>query len=190
LLPIPFLDLVLEAIFRHRIAPTIATRRGVEVAPAHLLRLGRGGGLLTVRGCLLLPVKAALWVLKRVFRKLVYVLSVADAASALSAYWHRAHLVDHILRQGHLETHGEAALRAFARTVEQADTSPLTGLARQAIGNVHRVLGLLLEARRGEARRVRALLQGLETPNREAVERSLARYVSRYEEARVQEVEP
>jgi hypothetical protein len=126
----------------------IAARRGVRLDPLLARRLGRGEPWLTKRGCLLLPLKVALWVVKRVVRKLLYVLAVADAAESLSAHWHRAYLLDHLIRSGHLDVDPQRSLAAFELTVAEGDTSPLVGLARQVAGSARSVLRLVLRARR------------------------------------------
>jgi hypothetical protein len=148
LVPLPFLDLVLEAYFRRRLPRTIARLRRVDVHPDLLAALGRGEPLLDLRGCLLVPFKLVVWVLKRIFRKLVYVLAVADAATKLGEYWHRAALVDHLMRSGVLEQDAVRALDLFARVLDEADTSPILGVAREMVATTHRALRMLLRARR------------------------------------------
>lgn len=152
LIPLPGLDLLVEGVFRRRIARTIAANRGAEVPVWVIARLGRGQEWLTVRSCLLLPVVAALWLVKRLFRKLVYVLTVAEAASQISAYWHRAWLVDHLVRSGALGPGRdvERALQLFREVLDEADTSPVRGLARQVARSPARVLRLVRKLSRGE----------------------------------------
>jgi hypothetical protein len=154
LIPLPGLDLLVEAFFRHRIAPSIARHRHVRLETWILARLGSGGEWLTLHGCLLLPLRAVIWLVKRLVRKLLYVLTVAEAAEQISAYWHRAFLVDHLVRSGCLQRSGPQAERAialFRQVLEEADTSPLVGLARQVAGSPRRALRVLQRLRRGEA---------------------------------------
>lgn len=182
LIPLPGLDLLVEGVFRRRIARTIAANRGVPLSPWVLARLGRGEEWLTVRSCLLLPVVVTLWLVKRLFRKLVYVLTVAEAASQISAYWHRAWLVDHLVATGALapDRDVERTLRLFREVLEEADTSPVRGLARQVARSPGRVLRLLRRLRRGGA--VTTEEAGILDAGWTAVHGSLDALVARYEE--------
>ncbi len=153
LIPLPGLDLLAEAVFRRRIPRTIASRRGARLHPVVVRELGRGGDWLTLEGCLLLPFRLALWLVKKVFRKLVYVLTVAEATTQVSEYWHRAYLVDHLVRSGRLAPGRDPwpALAAFRQVLEEVDASPLTGLARQVVASPREVVRALRRARRGRA---------------------------------------
>lgn len=182
LIPVPGLDLLVEGVFRRRIARTIAANRRVTVPTWVLARLGRGEEWLTVRSCLLLPVVAALWLVKRLVRKLVYVLTVAEAASQISAYWHRAWLVDHLVRSGALGPGRdvERTLRLFREVLDEADTSPVRGLARQVARSPARVVKLVRRLRRGEG--VSAEEAGRLDAGWSTVEGSLEAVVARFEE--------
>lgn len=179
LVPLPGLDLLVEGVFRRRIAPTIAARRGVALHPVLLARLGRGRDWLTARGCLLLPFLVALWLAKTLFRKLLYVLTVTEAASQISEYWHRAYLVDHLVRGGHLRPGRdvERSLALFFQVLEEADTSPLKGVAREVAHSPRRVLQLIARLRRGEAVDERLLDAGWP-----AVAESLAAVTARFDQ--------
>jgi len=151
LIPLPLVDLVFEAVFRRRMPGAIARARGRTLAPELRRQLGRGGETpLSLAGCLSLLGKAVLYVLTRIWRKLIYILAVKDSVTAVSRYWHRAFLVDHMLQAGHLEpaVDTELALRVFRQTMRATDPGPLTGLAKLTVANAHHVLRLLVEARR------------------------------------------
>ncbi len=167
LIPLPLVDLVFEALFRRRMPGAIARTRGRPLEPALRRQLGRGADRpLSLEGCLSLVVKAMLYVLTRIWRKIIYILAVRDSVTAISRYWHRAFLIDHMLRAGHLEpaVDTELAVRVFRRTVQATDPGPLTGLARQTVASSRRVLRLLLEARRlGAATVTRELGQILDS---------------------------
>jgi hypothetical protein len=180
LVPLPGLDLIVEMVFRRRIPRTIARNRGVTLAPDVVVRLGRGSGL-SVRGCLLLPFVVVLWVVKKLFRKLLYVLTVTEAASQVSVYWHRAYLVDHLVRGGHLAPgcDVERALALFVQVLDEADTSPVTGLARQVVQSPRRVLRVLRRFRRGQAG---AAEQGLLDSGWEVIEDSLVAVTRRFDQ--------
>lgn len=124
-------------------------------------RLGRGvESAVSLQGCLKLVFVGFRYVLRKIWRKVIYVFSIKDSATALSAYWHRAYLIDHMVRAGHLEedVDTDLAVEVFNRTLREADLSPLMGLARQTVANAHHVLRILTRARRlGAAEVARSL---------------------------------
>ena len=161
LIPLPLVDGIFETVFRRRIPGTIARARRREVAPLVRRRLGRAGdGSLSIQGCLKLFFTAIRYVLRKIWRKVIYIFSIKDAATALSEYWHRAYLIDHMTRAGHLANGADTdlAVQVFNRTLREADPSPLMGLARQTVANTHHVLRILARARRlGAAEVARSL---------------------------------
>ncbi len=161
LIPLPLVDVVFETIFRRRIPGTISRARRKQVAPDTRRRLGRGiDSNLSLEGCFKLFFTAVRYVLRRIWRKIVYVFTIKDAATALSEYWHRAYLIDHMVRAGHLDGKADTglAVRVFSTTLREADLSPLMGLARQTVANAHHVLRILFRARRlGAAEVARSL---------------------------------
>jgi hypothetical protein len=151
LIPIPLLDIAVERVFRKRMPAAIARVDGRTLRPHERERLGRSGSrLLSLSGCLALPLAAVRYLARVIWHKLVYVLAVADAAGLVSTYWHRAYLMDHMIRAGHLDPGADAdwAIRVFFAALDEADTSPLIGLARQLVSTSRRLLGMLLRAAR------------------------------------------
>jgi hypothetical protein len=161
LIPLPLIDIVFEAIFRRRIPATVAKVRGRDMAPEIRRKLGRGlDGPLSLSGCLVIGLAAVKYVLRRLWRKIIYIFAVKDSTTALTEYWHRAFLVDHMARAGHLDQGADTdlAVRVFRHVLHEIDPSPLTGLARQTVANVRHVLRLLVRARRlGAAEVTRSL---------------------------------
>jgi hypothetical protein len=161
LVPLPLVDLVLETVFRRRIPGRIARARDRRLAGETRRRLGRGlDGAVSLEGCFKLFFTAFRYVLRRIWRKIVYIFTIKDAATALSHYWHRAYLIDHMARAGHLEpaVDTDLAVRVFERTLREADISPLMGLARQTVANANHVVRILFRARRlGAAKVARSL---------------------------------
>lgn len=187
LIPLPLVDLAFEAVFRRRIPGAIARARGARLDPTAAAELRRSGtSLLSLRGCVRLPLVVLLAFLKRLWRKLVYILAIADATEQLGVYWHRAWLVDHMVRAGHLApgTDVSRALAAFRRALDEASTSALRGVARQLIGHSDHVLRTLVRARRGRAAAVtddQATFVRRSWPSvREALEATVARYDELY----------
>jgi len=161
LIPLPLVDIVFETIFRRRIPATIAKVRRREMASDARRSLGRGlDGPLSLTGCLAIGVAAVRYMLRRIWRKIIYIFAVKDATMALTEYWHRAFLIDHMIRAGHLE-HGadtDLALQVSTSVLRDIDPSPLMGMARQTVANVHHVVRLLVRARRlGAAEVTRSL---------------------------------
>jgi hypothetical protein len=151
LIPLPIVDLIFEYYFRYRMPGAIARARGRDVEQAVLQRLGRrrfGGGLLG--GCLMVPVMVGKYVVKKLWRKIIYIFAIADAGSQVSEYWHRAYLVDHMMRAGHLGRNADVdrAIRTFEQVLRDTDTSPVRGLANQIVAATGRALRLLVRARR------------------------------------------
>jgi hypothetical protein len=149
LIPVPFVDDAFEAFFRKRIPGAVARSRGRKL-PREVRAVldeedaARGG-------CAALPVRLAVGLLKRLSRKLLYFLTVKQAADRLSYYWYRAFLMDHMLAAGHLESPESA--RVAHRTMEEllaTTAGPLPQLARQVVAQTRNVWPALRRARRGE----------------------------------------
>jgi hypothetical protein len=161
LIPLPLVDIVFETIFRRRIPATVAKVRRREMALEVRRSLGRGlDGPLSLSGCLAIGLAAVKYVLRRIWRKIIYIFAVKDAATALTEYWHRAFLIDHMVRAGHLDPGADTdlALQVSMDVLRDIDPGPLMGLARQTVANAHHVFRLLVRARRlGAAEVTRSL---------------------------------
>jgi hypothetical protein len=195
LLPLPFVDLAFEAYFRRRMPATIAKVRRRELAAGARLRLGRGiGRFLSVEGCLAIPFGVARYIVKKIWRKVVYVLAIADATSLVSAYWQRAYLLDHIITVGHARSDVDwmRSATVFEKVIEETDSRPLTGLARQTVSSVHRVFRILILARRHGAAEETESLSCILRSHWDAAESSLEQVALHYNEeyARSLEVFP
>lgn len=185
LFPIPLVDMVFEGVFRRRMPGTIGRTRGVEIDLLTRRRLGRGEGWsLSPGGCLVVPISVIRYVLRRAWRKVIYVLAIADSATALSEYWHRAFLLDHMVRAGHLDPGAdkELAARVFNEVLEQIDTSPLMGLARQTAVNARQVFRILVRARRLGAAEVSRSFGEVLASHYTAAEASFSHAASAYNE--------
>ncbi len=147
LIPIPFVDALLEDYFRRRMPRDIARRRGRTLSPAVMRvinRRRRSGGILS--GCFMMPIDLILYVLRNLYRTVVYVLSVVDASNKLSLYWHRAFLLDYAVGRGHLDNLDQAAVasEALHRVLQSTETSPMVNLAQQIIETArHQIRGLM-----------------------------------------------
>jgi len=185
LLPIPFADLAFEGTFRRRMPATIAKIRKRELADPARRRLGRGPGrLFSLEGCLAVPLAVVRYIVKKIWRKVIYVFAIADATSLVSAYWHRAYLLDHIIKAGHAgpDVDWPRSVAVFEKVLEETDTSPLMGLARRTVSSVHRVLRLLVLARRHGAAEETESLSSILRSHWDAAEAALIKVAIRYNE--------
>lgn len=185
LIPVPLVDLAFESTFRRRMPGAIARARGRGLPPRVRVKLGRSGvRLLTPNGCLAVPALTFKYLMRRIWRKIVYVFAVADAANLVSEYWHRAYLLDHMVQSGHLDSgvDTDRAMTAFRQALREADTSPLVGLARQVVSASRRVGGVLRTARRRGATEATNALGAIVRSHWGAAERSLRAVAIRYNE--------
>jgi hypothetical protein len=151
LIPLPVVDLIFETIFRRRIPGKIAGARDSEISAETRVQLARPiNDALSRAGCLALPFMAGRYIVRRLWRKIIYIFAVKDATAALTEYWHRAFLIDHMVRAGHLAPGVDTGLAVgvYRQVLQEIDPSPLTGLARQTVANARHVLGLMVRARR------------------------------------------
>ncbi len=183
LIPLPLVDLAFESTFRRRMPAAIARVHDRSVQPMVRSQLGKGSNrFFSPAGCLTLPFFAVKYLLRRIWRKVVYVLAVADAASLVSEYWHRAYLLDHMVRSGHLDAGAETdrAVRVFHHVLRETDTRPLVGLARQVVAATSRVGRLLLRSRRRGSAEATESLGEIFRSHWSAAERSLRAVAIRY----------
>lgn len=146
LIPFPFVDALLEEYFRRRMPRDIARRRGRTLSPAVMRVINRRRREGCLSGCLMMPVELVIYVLRNLYRTVVYVLSVVDASNKLSLYWHRAFLLDYLIGRGHLDNLDRAATasEALHRVLQNTETSPMVNLAQQIIETArHQIRGLL-----------------------------------------------
>jgi hypothetical protein len=192
LIPLPLVDLVFETIFRRRIPGRIAKLRRAEVAPITRVQLARPvNAALSWSGCLAVPFMAARYILRRLWRKIIYIFAVTDATTALTEYWHRAFLIDHMTRAGHLapDVDTDLAIRVYRHVLQEIDPSPLAGLARQTVANVRHVLRLLVRARRLGAAEVTKSLGEVLSSHWKVASASLVATSRRYNERYAAEVQ-
>jgi hypothetical protein len=182
LIPIPFVDDAFEAFFRGRIPGAVARSRGRTLSDD--VRAGLGEEDAGKGGWARLPARLVIGASKRLSRKLLYFLTVKQAADRLSYYWHRAFLVDHMLASGHLESADSA--RVAHQAMEEllaTTTGPLSRLAREVVAQSRNVWPALRRARRGEeSDEVRQTRSRLERKWSELAEH-LGEVAARYDEA-------
>lgn len=148
LFPIPLVDVFLEWLFKRRIPQAVARRNGRKLDP-ETLRLFRQEPW-SCAGCLLAPVALVVLFLKRLYRTLLYFLTVKEASDKLSHYWHQAFLIDFMVRRGDLDNAEKArpAIEAMRLVLAQHETSPLNRLALQIVQGMRHVLRSIWRWRR------------------------------------------
>ncbi len=154
LLPIPFVDGLIESYFRRRMPRDIARRRG-RALPSQSIRAVNRQREKFWSGCLLWPVQAVVYLIRNLWRTMVYVLTIYDTSEKLSYYWHRAFLLDYAIGRGDLDRPARAELAAAAlhQVLETTATSPLLNLAQEIVAEARQQLGALARAIFGGLRR-------------------------------------
>jgi hypothetical protein len=152
LIPLPIVDWMFEEFFRKRIPKAVARKNRRPLGREVVLVLNSSSGDGCLGGCITLPFTAFWALIKRLSRKIVYILAVKDATDKVSAYWHQAFLMDYMLRAGHLDTwqSAHAARKAMDGVLRKADTSPLTQLAVSIVRSSRHILRSLWKVRRGK----------------------------------------
>ncbi|MCB0032613.1 MAG: hypothetical protein KDE51_01225 [Anaerolineales bacterium] len=147
LIPIPPLDLLMEAYFRRRILRTIAKRRKTKI-PSDVMDIIHREGCCS--GCFTWPLTLIIVVLKRISRKILYFLTIKEASDMLSFYWHRAFLLDYMLAAGHLQNQNTAvvARQALDEILLSTTTSPLGKIAAEIVDNARHIWTTLRRIRR------------------------------------------
>jgi len=145
LIPVPLLDDWAESLVRRRAVADLLRGHGFDPTPGDvevLAGLERSGGCLqrAVAGAL---VKLPLYLVKKLVRKVVFVLAIHEAVEAASALLHETYLLRHGLRLGALSRTAEGRVdRDSARwlrwaveaTIAGTDTRPLHRAVRGALG--------------------------------------------------------
>jgi hypothetical protein len=153
LIPIIGVDWLFEQYFKRRIPSAIAKGRDQSLPLIVQYELNKNYNRAgCVKSCLLLPVLTGFWLLKKFSKKILYFLSVKEAADNVNYYWHQAFLIDYALVAGHLET-PESAKKVritIDNIIDQSVSSPLYPLAGQVVENVPHVLRTFFKVLRGK----------------------------------------
>jgi len=175
LLPIPFVDSILEEYFRRRMPRVIARRRGRVLPHASIAAVNRTRAAWWP-GCLAWPVRAVVYLIRNLWRTIVYFLTVYDASEKLSYYWHRAFLLDYMILRGDLDRPARAAVAAVAlqRVLETTQTSPLRNLAGELVEQARTRIGALM----------RTIFRGARRQDTEEVSRTRRTLAARWAEFR------
>jgi hypothetical protein len=152
LIPVPLVDVFFEWFFKRRMPAAIAKRNGRTFS--RTTRSYLNAEPFSLVGCLFWPVSLLLLLLKRIYRTILYFLTVKEASDKLSLYWHRAFLIDLMIRRGDLDNPESAKVAALAMhdILSKITTSPLHQLSLRVVHNMHHVLRTIWYwRRRGKA---------------------------------------
>jgi hypothetical protein len=152
LIPVPWLDDLAERVVRRRAVGDLLRERGVDPTPGDVEVLA--GLERPRRGCvdwLLWPLTGvALYVAKKLFRKVLFVLALGDAVRAASELFHDTYLLAHALGRGWLSPGTTGRIDrdearwvrwAIESTVAETDPAPVRGAVRRALSGSGRLLG-------------------------------------------------
>ena len=152
LIPIPLLDVLFEHIFRRRMPGAIGKRNGRSLPKETIAELNRLPPS-CLQTCLGWPILILFTFLKRLYRTILYFLTIKDATDSLGHYWHRAFLLDHMMRAGYVDDPATVPLAAEAlrQILDEITTSPLSQLATDVVASVRHIFSSLRRViRRGE----------------------------------------
>jgi hypothetical protein len=140
LIPVPLVDVLVAWYFKRRIPQAVAKRNGRKLPPIIVYHLNRMP--FKWWGCLLWPVALTFLLLKRLFRTILYFLTIKEASDDLSYYWHKAFLIDFMMRRGDLDSEESAKIAAAAMftVLDEITTSPLTKLAQQVVAGMNHIM--------------------------------------------------
>lgn len=151
LIPVPWLDDLAERVVRRRAVGDLLRERGVEPTPGDVEVLA--GLVRQPRGCVewaLWPLTGVLlYVAKKLFRKVLFVLALGDAVRAASELFHDAYLLAHALERGWLAAGpGGRIDREQARwvrwaiesTTAETDPAPVRGAVKRSLAGSGRLL--------------------------------------------------
>jgi hypothetical protein len=192
LVPLPFVDLVFEGFFRRRIPRAVAGRLGMNLDPEVEKELGRKPFEISmVHGCLWIPLRVFKYVLRRIWRKVIYVLAIADTVDQVGYYWHRAYLIQHVLRDEYVgsKQQNPVASVVFHQVLKEADTSPIKAAAKRVVRSVHRVLLLLRRARKRGSAQTLVDQEAIFKANWPGIEEALQTVVLRFESLYLERVQ-
>lgn len=185
LIPVPWIDDVAERVVRRRAVGDLLRERGVDPTPGDVEVLA--GLERPRRGCvdwLLWPLTGvALYVAKKLFRKVFFVLALSDAVRAASELFHDAYLLAHALGRGWLAPGPAGRIDrdearwvrwAIESTVAETDPAPVRGAVRRALAGSGRLLGEEAVRLGGWMARERRQAGGAEAEERAAEELPVA----------------
>lgn len=151
LIPVPWLDDLAERVVRRRAVADLLRERGVEPTPGDVEVLA--GLVRPRRGCVewvIWPLTGVLlYLAKKVFRKVLFVLALGDAVRAASELFHDAYLLSHALDRGWLAAGPGGRIDrdqarwvrwAIESTTAETDPAPVRGAVRRSLAGSGRLL--------------------------------------------------
>lgn len=148
LIPIPLVDAFFEWLFRRRMPQAIAIRNGRRLNREIVVLLNNQP--ISCWGCFFWPFALVLLFLKRLYRTILYFLTIKEASDKLSYYWHKAFLINYMLQRGDLDDTriARVAAQAMFEVLDGITTSPLLKLAQEIVSGSHHVARMAWHWRR------------------------------------------
>jgi len=132
LIPVPFIDTWLQSRLRAELVEHLGRHHDRPLEPGHVRTLSADRGNLLL-GCV---VGVVWWPIKKLFRKIIYVLTIKDAVDAASDAWLRGEMVRRALRAGALPDHVEPVRNAMDEALKTHARSPLWGPRSKVEGSL------------------------------------------------------
>ena len=160
LIPIPFLDDWARDLLRRRAAADLCRRHGLRMPSDGILALTGGGRSPDMAGCLRsLVLGPILYLLRKIFRKVFFFLTVKDCVDTTSRCFHETYLIRHALSAGRLagepasagRVHvaiGTACAETDPRPIERTIGAAFRGSRRALLAAAERLGSFVSSARR------------------------------------------
>jgi len=136
MIPIPFIDDLALELVRKQLAASLFSAFGLRPSAAHMAALLQGEKANALAGCL---ASLVLYPIKKMFRKIFFVLALKDCVDAASSVLHEGMLLRHAVASGLLDeaslAQGTASVTALSSairtTCKQTDTRPVNQAFRR-----------------------------------------------------------
>lgn len=132
LIPFPFVDTWIQGWLRAELVEQLGRHheRPFERAQVRVLSAGHANYIL---GCV---IGLVWWPIKKIFRKLIYVLTVKDAIDAASDAWLRGEMVHRALEKGALPSQSKSVRAAMDAALKTHGRSPVWGPRTRLTGQL------------------------------------------------------
>lgn len=152
LLPVPLVDDLLIRTYTRQMVKTQLKRRGMTPTAAQVARLCDAPSAGCMSGCMTGVVAAFVFVLKKLFRKLVYILAVKDCVDVASKVLHQGWLIEASVDRGLLDAeslnddaHLDRVRSAIDATCVEVDTRPVHQLLKRMFKSSRETIGQVTE---------------------------------------------
>jgi hypothetical protein len=130
LIPIPVVDDLVKAYFYRRLVQALASAYGLSLRPDEVALLAEERGRGCLSGCLFGLVE---YLLKRLVRKIIFVLEWRRAIDLVTHTYYIGHLLDYAFRQGWYTPGDPARAGRLRAAIEQARADANTGIVKRIV---------------------------------------------------------